>query len=133
MAFVVNRKVGKAVVRNRIRRRLREALRLMLRTDEGAATAGVAMPEGAVSPTPVPVKGSGPDGRWPASFEALIIVRPSATEASYQDLADGLRLALDRASASDRVAAPARAAPDRAGRENAPAHGRKPAGREPRS
>lgn len=127
MAFVVNRKVGKAVVRNRIRRRLREALRLMLRNDEGAVGAGTTMPEGATSLTPVPVKGSGPDGRWPASFEALIIVRPSATEASYQDLADGLRLALDRASASDRVAVPVRA-----GREDAPAHGRKQAAREPR-
>ncbi len=126
MAFVVNRKVGKAVVRNRIRRRLREALRLMLRTDEGAVGAGTAMPEGASS-APVSVKGSGPDGRWPASFEALIIVRPSAVEAGYQDLADGLRLALDRASAQDRVGAP-----DRAGRDNAPAHGRKPAAREPR-
>lgn len=78
---MVSRKVGKAVVRNRVRRRLRESLRLMLQ----------ATPAGAV--------GSGPDGRWPRAFDALVIVRPSGAEADFAELASGLRRALDAASA----------------------------------
>jgi ribonuclease P protein component len=81
VAFVVSRKVGGAVVRNRVRRRLREGLRAMLR----------ATPEGAT--------GCGPDGRWPASFDALVVVRPSAAEIDYHGLAANLRRALDQASA----------------------------------
>lgn len=115
MAFVVNRKVGKAVVRNRVRRRLREAMRHMLSTGDGAA------PLTSAEPTVPAVQGSGPGGRWPASFEALVIVRPSAAEAGYQELADGLRLALDRASATER-----------AGHEGAPSQGRRATKREPR-
>ncbi len=81
MAFVVSRKVGKAVVRNRVRRRLREALRAMLQ----------ATPPGAL--------GSGPDGRWPQGFEALVIVRPAAAEADYASLSAALRRSLDAAAA----------------------------------
>ena len=99
VAFVVSRKVGAAVVRNRVRRRLREGLRAMLRA------------------TPADAPGSGPDGRWPASFDALVVVRPSAAEADYHELAAALRRALDQASVAAGGAghAPAQA--------SAPAHG----------
>ena len=71
VGFVVSRKVGKAVVRNRIRRRLREALRSHL-------VAGAAA------------------GRQ-ASYDLLVIVRPSATTADYHTLAAALLRALERA------------------------------------
>jgi ribonuclease P protein component len=87
VAFVVSRKVGKAVVRNRVRRRLRESLRAMLRATP--------MPAGASAPA-----GLGPEGRWPPSFDALVIVRPSAAEADYRELGEALRRALDQASAA---------------------------------
>ena len=74
VAFVVSRKVGKAVVRNRVRRRLREGLRVLLR-DEG-------LPAG-----------------WPASFDLLVLVRPEAAEADYATLQAALRRAVDRAVA----------------------------------
>jgi ribonuclease P protein component len=90
VAFVVSRKVGKAVVRNRVRRRLRESLRSMLMS------------------TPSGAAGSGPDGRWPRGFDALVIVRPSAAEAGYDELAVALRRALDAAAGG--VPAPAGAA-----------------------
>lgn len=79
VAFVVSRKVGKAVLRNRLRRRLREGLREMLR--HPLATAGV-----------------GPAGRWPGSFDVLVMVRPSAATAPREELLEGLVRALDRAS-----------------------------------
>lgn len=74
MGIVVSRKVGKAVVRNRVRRRLREATRALLR--EGVAPAAL---EG-----PVP------------SFDMVVIARPSAAEASYHDLVHALRQAFGR-------------------------------------
>ena len=82
--MVVSRKVGKAVVRNRIRRRLREALRRMLASP----------PSGAL--------GSGPEGLWPRSFDMLIIVRPSAVLAPAAELPLGLKRAIDRASEAKR-------------------------------
>jgi len=96
VAFVVSRKVGKAVVRNLVRRRLRESLRAMLR----------ATPEGASSDAR---RGVGPDARWPRSFDALVIVRPSAAEVGYAELGEALRRALDQASAPAKAPAPARA------------------------
>jgi ribonuclease P protein component len=93
VAFVVSRKVGKAVVRNLVRRRLRESLRAMLR----------ATPDGAEATAP---RGVGPDGRWPASFDALVIVRPSAAAADYRELGEALRRALDQASAPARSPGP---------------------------
>jgi ribonuclease P protein component len=93
VAFVVSRKVGKAVVRNRVRRRLRESLRAMLR----------ATPAPVCADAPV---GLGPEGRWPASFDALVIVRPSAAEADYRELGEALRRALDQASAAPKPPAP---------------------------
>jgi len=89
VAFVVSRKVGKAVVRNRVRRRLRESLRAMLRATPSPADAGL-----------------GPEGRWPPSFDALVIVRPSAAEAGYRELGEALRRALDQASAAAKPPAP---------------------------
>lgn len=77
--MVVSRKVGKAVVRNRIRRRLREGLRRMLAS------------------TPEQTSGCGPEGRWPRSFDMLIIVRPSAALAPAAELPVGLKRAIDRA------------------------------------
>ncbi len=67
----MSRKVGKAVVRNRIRRRLREALRghLVARAERGARD----------------------------SYDLLVIVRPSAAGADYATLASGLVRALERA------------------------------------
>lgn len=82
MAFVVSRKVGKAVVRNRLRRRLREGLRAML------------------AATPADAAGAGPEGRWPRSFDTLVVVRPTAVDADYHELTAGLRRALDQAAAA---------------------------------
>ena len=93
VAFVVSRKVGKAVVRNLVRRRLRESLRAML----------MATPDVAGATTP---RGVGPDGRWPPSFDALVIVRPSAAGADYRELGEALRRALDQASAPARSPGP---------------------------
>jgi len=69
VGIVVSRKVGKAVVRNRVRRRLREALRALL----------------AVSPG------------FPSSLDLLVIARPSAATASYADLRGSLAQAMHRA------------------------------------
>lgn len=74
MGIVVSRKVGKAVVRNRVRRRLREATRTLLR--EGVAAAAM-------------------DGPVP-SFDMVIIARPSAADVSYRDLLHALRQAFVR-------------------------------------
>lgn len=107
VAFVVSRKVGKAVVRNRVRRRLRESLRAMLRATPA--------PAGALAPV-----GLGPEGRWPASFDALVIVRPSAAEADYRELGEALRRALDQASAPAKSTAPKTSSPKAAVSEAAP-------------
>jgi len=77
---VVSRKVGGAVVRNRVRRRLREAMLALVRARFGGP--------GAASGRTVP---------WPPSFDVLVIARPSAAQASYADLAAGLATAVDRA------------------------------------
>lgn len=71
---MVSRKVGTAVVRNRVRRRLREAMLALLRDP----AASVALPD---------------------AFDVLVITRPSAADAGYAELARGLRTALDRAVA----------------------------------
>lgn len=76
MGIVVNRKVGKAVTRNRVRRRLREAMVSIVRDPRW-------LPKLAVS-----------DGL--PSFDAMIVARPSAAEASYRDLKRSLELAMER-------------------------------------
>lgn len=76
MGIVVSRKVGKAVVRNRVRRRLREGLRALLTE---------------------PVEGRALFGSRP-SFDLLVIARPSAAAADYHELKRSLRSALSRAA-----------------------------------
>lgn len=68
VGIVVSKKVGNAVIRNRVRRRLREALRALLR--ERALEA--------------------------STLDLVIIARPSAAEADYWDLDAALRRALGR-------------------------------------
>lgn len=74
--MVVSRKVGKAVVRNRVRRRLKEAARELLKGDLAprAKLAGV------------------------PSLDMMIIARPVAAEATYLELKGSLGTALRRAS-----------------------------------
>lgn len=71
---MVSKKVGKAVTRNRVRRRLREALRALL------------------------AEGVGPQAqhRGKPSFDLVVIARPEAAEADYHQLAAALRRALER-------------------------------------
>lgn len=71
---MVSKKVGKAVVRNRVRRRLREALRAIL--SQGVSPAA--------------------QFRGEPSFELVVIARPEAASASYQQLSAALRRALER-------------------------------------
>lgn len=70
VGIVVSKKVGNAVVRNRVRRRLREALRALT-------------VEGKVSTT----------------FDLVVIARPSAASADYWQLKDALRYALKKGGA----------------------------------
>lgn len=70
---MVSRKVGNAVVRNRVRRRLREALRARVR-ERGASAQG------------------------PAGVDLVIIARPEAAGSSYAELRDSLDRALERSS-----------------------------------
>ncbi len=81
---MVSRKVGKAVVRNRVRRRLREGLRQLLR--ERAVSGLIGTP----------------------SFDLLVLVRPSAAEADYQALQTALARALEKALSASGRSAPGR-------------------------
>lgn len=72
VGIVASRKVGNAVVRNRVRRRLREALRDLVRT------------------RPVDLS---PRGR-----DLIVIARPEAADADYADLKRALTRALERSS-----------------------------------
>lgn len=71
VGIVVSRKVGNAVVRNRVRRRLREALRALVRE-------------------------RGPREGGPAGVDLLIIARPEAATADYGTLRASLDKALRR-------------------------------------
>lgn len=74
VGIVVSRKVGKAVVRNRVRRRLRAGLQELLTLPLASAAS----------------LGSRP------SLDLLVIARPSAAEADYQQLKRSLKSALER-------------------------------------
>ena len=76
VGIVVNKKVGNAVVRNRVRRRLREALRALLLERE------------LVSPALHAGK---------ASFNLVVIARPDAATADYQQLRSSLKRSLEKA------------------------------------
>ena len=75
VGIVVNKQVGKAVVRNRVRRRLREALRVL-------------MLERSISPE-ASFKGN-------PSFALVVIARPEAAQADFQQLKDALAHALKK-------------------------------------
>ena len=72
VGIVASRKVGNAVVRNRVRRRLREALRDLVRAR--------------------------PDGPGPQRGDLIVIARPEAAGADYHDLKRSLNRALERSS-----------------------------------
>ena len=78
VGIVVSGKVGKAVVRNRVRRRIREGLRALLR--ERPVLAADAMAGGR------------------PSCDLLVIARPEAAEADYHALKHALERALRKAS-----------------------------------
>jgi ribonuclease P protein component len=69
VGIVVSKKVGKAVTRNRVRRRLREGLKAVLQRAEVGRTTGFAL-------------------------ELVIIARPDAAEADYWQLKGALEHAL---------------------------------------
>lgn len=75
VGIVVSKRVGKAVIRNTVRRRLREALRTILRSSKCRVCA-----------------------RGRPSYDLLVIARPEAAAASYQELRDALERALKRAA-----------------------------------
>lgn len=68
VGFVVSKKVGKAVIRNRVRRRLREALRAILAEHPPSRT----------------------------SFDVIIIAKPAAAAADYWQLKTALEQTLVR-------------------------------------
>lgn len=76
MGIVVSRKVGKAVVRNRVKRRVREALRELIGARRDAAT-----PMSAAAL---------------AGYDLLIITRPAAADAGYAQLKSSLKTAMQR-------------------------------------
>ena len=76
VGIIVNKKVGNAVTRNRVRRRLREALKSLL--------------------AEVSVVGSAQHAKVP-SFHLILIARPEAATASYWELRGALKKALNRA------------------------------------
>jgi ribonuclease P protein component len=75
VGVVVSRKVGKAVTRNRVRRRIREALLSLLR-EQGSRVKAHGRP----------------------SFEVVIVARPTAADADYAALRRSLQEAMRKAA-----------------------------------
>jgi len=75
VGIVVSGKVGKAVVRNRVRRRLRAALSELLGEGVQREACRAGQP----------------------AFDLVVIARPSAAETGYWELRDSLSRALSRA------------------------------------
>jgi ribonuclease P protein component len=73
VGIVVSRKVGNAVVRNRVRRRLREALRALVAERPRREDA-------------------------PAGVDLLVVARPEAAGADYHQLRAALARALERSA-----------------------------------
>lgn len=76
VGIVVSKKVGNAVVRNRVRRRLKEAFRALLSEEELSDAAAK---------------------RRPLSLNVLVLTRPEAAEADFWQLKRALGRALKRA------------------------------------
>jgi len=76
VGIVVSRKVGNAVVRNRVRRRLREGLLALVREHLASGAVGTSLE--------------------PSSLDLMIIARPSAAAAGYAELKRDLAVALQR-------------------------------------
>jgi len=87
VGFTVSRKVGNAVVRNRVRRRLREVVRLARRTDTSA--------------------------QMQRGTDYVLIGRRAALEAAFDRLAADLAGALDQVHKRQRAAKPADSRPAR--------------------
>jgi len=83
VGIVVSRKVGNAVVRNRVRRRLREGVVALLRERDASLRQREAAQPGA-------------DTAALPSFDLMIIARPSAAATGYAELKRGLASALQR-------------------------------------
>ncbi len=101
VGIVVSKKVGNAVVRNRVRRRLKEALRAILSYAEKRGAHSDTRPDAAelkVGPKSAESSATNAvrseDRGAVSACELVVIARPGAAEASYQQLKGSLEHAL---------------------------------------